>query len=74
MPAFGDDESVSVAEIKGLRVGVPADWFFDVCDSDVRLAMEGWPGGPPHYPALGCTPEMWRAMFRELYRRRSWRE
>jgi sugar phosphate isomerase/epimerase len=29
----------------------------------VRIAMEGWPGPKPHYPALGCTPEMWRAMF-----------
>jgi sugar phosphate isomerase/epimerase len=29
----------------------------------VGIAMEGWPGGSPHYPALGCTPEMWRAMF-----------
>jgi len=29
----------------------------------VRLALEGWPGPAPHYPALGCTPEMWRAMF-----------
>jgi sugar phosphate isomerase/epimerase len=29
----------------------------------VRIAMEGWPGGGPHYPAIGCTPEMWRAMF-----------
>lgn len=31
--------------------------------SGVRIAMEGWPGPAPHYPALGCTPEMWRAMF-----------
>ena len=29
----------------------------------VRLAMEGWPGPGPSYPALGCTPEMWRRMF-----------
>lgn len=29
----------------------------------VRLALEGWPGPAPTYPALGCTPEMWRAMF-----------
>src|SRR5439155_11627288 len=29
----------------------------------VRLAMEGWPGPGPSYPALGCTPEMWLAMF-----------
>jgi sugar phosphate isomerase/epimerase len=28
-----------------------------------RLALEGWPGPAPHYPALGCTPETWRAMF-----------
>lgn len=31
--------------------------------SGVRIAMEGWPGPGPAYPALGCTPEMWRAMF-----------
>ena len=29
----------------------------------VRIAMEGWPGPGPYYGALGCTPEMWRAMF-----------
>jgi sugar phosphate isomerase/epimerase len=29
----------------------------------VRIAMEGWPGPGPSYPALGCTPETWRAMF-----------
>lgn len=29
----------------------------------VRLAMEGWPGPAPYYPALGCSPEMWRAMY-----------
>jgi sugar phosphate isomerase/epimerase len=32
---------------------------------NVRIAMEGWPGPAPHYPALGCTPEMWRRMFSE---------
>ena len=31
----------------------------------VTIAIEGWPGGAPAYPALGCTPEMWRAMFAE---------
>jgi sugar phosphate isomerase/epimerase len=29
----------------------------------VYIAIEGWPGPAPHYPTLGCTPEMWRAMF-----------
>ena len=32
-------------------------------EKGVRIAMEGWPGPGPSYPALGCTPEMWRAMF-----------
>jgi sugar phosphate isomerase/epimerase len=32
----------------------------------VRIAMEGWPGPAPAYPALGCTPEMWRAMFQAV--------
>ncbi len=29
----------------------------------VSLAMEPYPGPAPHYPTLGCTPEMYRAMF-----------
>src|SRR5205085_4001678 len=29
----------------------------------VRAVFEGWPGLAPHYPTLGCTPEVLRAMF-----------
>lgn len=29
----------------------------------VKLALEPWPGGEPAFPTIGCTPEMWRAMF-----------
>ncbi|HET7615359.1 MAG TPA: sugar phosphate isomerase/epimerase, partial [Bacillales bacterium] len=29
----------------------------------VSIAIEGWPGPAPQYPTIGCTPEMWRAMF-----------
>lgn len=29
----------------------------------VYFALEGYPGPGPHYPTLGCTPEMVRAMF-----------
>ncbi|MBS4200515.1 sugar phosphate isomerase/epimerase [Bacillus sp. FJAT-49732] len=29
----------------------------------VYFALEGWPGPAPHYPTIGCTPEMLRAMF-----------
>lgn len=31
----------------------------------LRIAVEAWPGGPPYYSNIGCSPEMWRAMFRE---------
>ena len=31
---------------------------------NVSIAIEPWPGGAPHYPSLGCTPEMWRAIFK----------
>ncbi|MBM3262033.1 MAG: sugar phosphate isomerase/epimerase [candidate division Zixibacteria bacterium] len=27
------------------------------------IALEGWPGGAPHFDRLGSTPEMLRAMF-----------
>jgi len=40
MPPCAGDNDLSVTDVKGLRVGFPVDWFFDVCDSDVRLAME----------------------------------
>lgn len=30
------------------------------------IAIEGWPGPAPHYSTLGCTPEMWRAMFEAI--------
>ncbi|UVI28998.1 sugar phosphate isomerase/epimerase family protein [Paenibacillus spongiae] len=30
------------------------------------IAIEGWPGPAPHYATLGCTPEMWRAMFEAI--------
>ena len=36
----------------------------DLCESaGINIAMEPWPGPAPAYPTIGCTPEMWRAMF-----------
>jgi sugar phosphate isomerase/epimerase len=32
----------------------------------VYMAIEGWPGPAPHYPTLGCTPEMLRVMFETI--------
>jgi sugar phosphate isomerase/epimerase len=34
--------------------------------SGVYIAIEGWPGPAPEYPTIGCTPEMWRAMFEAI--------
>ena len=34
-----------------------------LAQAGVAFCMEGWPGGGPHYPALGVTPETVRAML-----------
>ncbi|MBI3920742.1 MAG: sugar phosphate isomerase/epimerase [Armatimonadetes bacterium] len=33
---------------------------------NLNIAIEPYPGPGPTYPALGCTPEMWRAIFEFL--------
>ena len=33
---------------------------------EVFLAIEPWPGPPPAYPNLGCTPETLRAVFKAV--------
>jgi sugar phosphate isomerase/epimerase len=34
-------------------------------DANVRIAIEGWPGPAPYFPALCCTPESYRAFIRD---------
>ena len=34
-----------------------------LAQAGIAFCMEGWPGGGPHYPALGVTPETVRAML-----------
>ena len=31
-----------------------------------KIAIEGWPGGAPHYATLCCTPETMRAFIRDV--------
>jgi len=31
-----------------------------------RIALEGWPGTPPHFGTIGCTPADCRAVFRAI--------
>jgi sugar phosphate isomerase/epimerase len=35
-------------------------------DADVVIAIEGWPGPAPHFPALCCTPESYRAFIKDI--------
>lgn len=35
-------------------------------DAGASLAIEGWPGGSPHLPALCCTPETCRRFIEDL--------
>lgn len=37
-----------------------------IADTGAHIALEGWPGGPPHFASLACTPESLRAMFAEV--------
>ena len=37
-----------------------------VADTGARIVLEGWPGPAPHYPALACTPESYRALLDEV--------
>ena len=35
-------------------------------DTDARIAIEGWPGRPPHFSTLGCTPADCRLIFERI--------
>jgi sugar phosphate isomerase/epimerase len=35
-------------------------------ETGATIAIEGYPGGPPHYAALCCTPETLRAFIRDV--------
>jgi len=44
-----------------------ADGYGQLCEQvaelDVKIVLEGYPGPPPHFPALGCTPADLRLIF-----------
>ena len=47
--------------------GLAADAYRRLCGAvaplGVKIVLEGWPGKPPHFAALACTPADLRAMF-----------
>lgn len=35
-------------------------------EAGASVAVEGYPGGPPHYGAIGCTPESVRQLLKDI--------
>ena len=35
-------------------------------EADAKIAIEGYPGGPPHYSSLCCTPETYRSFIKDI--------
>jgi len=62
---FPEDAAGNRAE--NFRLAV--DGYSRLCEAiaplGARIVIEGYPGGPPHYHALACTPEGYRAIIRE---------
>jgi sugar phosphate isomerase/epimerase len=52
---------------RGESLAIAAVGFRQLCDATAdcgaRFAIEGWPGSPPHFSSLVCTPESYRAFF-----------
>lgn len=50
--------------------GYAVDGYGQLCQAlagtGAKIAIEGYPGGPPHYSALACTPESYRALFKDV--------
>lgn len=46
------------------------DGFGKLCQAiaptGAKIVLEGWPGAPPHYASLACTPADYRAFFKAV--------
>ena len=61
-PAPADPSQGRAATFEQWKRTMPA--IVDFADSNgATLALEGWPGGSPHFDRIGANPEMLRAMF-----------
>jgi sugar phosphate isomerase/epimerase len=61
--AFPDDPARNRSESLKLAAAGFGELFNAIADTNAKIALEGWPGSPPHYSALACTPESIRALF-----------
>ncbi|MCE2447976.1 MAG: TIM barrel protein [Candidatus Latescibacteria bacterium] len=58
-----DDPSMSKAETFEIFAKVYPRVVAHAEKVGVNIAIEPWPGGRPHYPNLGCSPESLRLIF-----------
>ena len=61
--AFPDDPARKRSESLPLAAAGFAELCSAISDTPAKIALEGWPGSPPHFSALACTPESIRALF-----------
>jgi len=62
---FPDDDARERGENFKMAVDGYAMLGQAIAGSGARVVIEGYPGSPPHYSALCCTPESLRAFFKE---------
>lgn len=59
-----------VTQSRNVSFALWKETFPDLIDfaerTGVFVAIEGWPGPAPYYPTIGCTPEMWRTLFKAI--------
>jgi sugar phosphate isomerase/epimerase len=62
------DHSAKRADNYKLAVECYAPLASACAEVGAALAIEGWPGGAPHFASLGCSPETVRALAKDLGR------
>lgn len=60
------DPTAKRADNYRLTVDTYAPLCQAAAEAGTCIAVEGYPGGPPHYAAIGCTPETVRALLKDL--------
>src|SRR5258706_1756125 len=59
------DPAKKRSENYALAVETFAPLAHAAADASVKIVIEGWPGPAPHFPALCCTPESYRAFIND---------
>jgi sugar phosphate isomerase/epimerase len=64
--AFPEDHALD----RKANFGYVADGYGQLCQliesTGAKIVVEGYPGGPPHFAALACTPSEYRALIKAV--------